>query len=198
MGDRRMRRGLVVCLSVAGVILAVPSAASGAWQGSASGAGLGHAATVGPGAAPSAIVILRTVTLAWAPSTLSNGVLVTRYLVKRFDPSGVQQIIASGTCASMVLGTTCSETNVPVGDWLYSVTPAYENWRGPESTRTPVRVGLLSPTRSPATPKASTASTGSGPDDRTPGPVAGSATVIHVRDKTDHGRYTHISSYSPE
>ena len=164
MGGRHMRRGLVVCLSIAGVLLAIPSAATAAWQGSAAGAGRGQAATVEPGAAPSAIVLGRTVTLAWAPSTLSTGVPVTQYHVRRFDPSGVQQIISSGTCASMVFGTTCSETDVPAGDWLYSVTPVYENWRGPESTRTPVRVESLPLPRSSRMVKASSEFTGSATD----------------------------------
>lgn len=54
--------------------------------------------------------------------------------------SGTEQSIGSGTCASQVSGLTCDETSVPEGTWTYSVTPAFQNWRGAESPKTSVTV----------------------------------------------------------
>jgi hypothetical protein len=102
------------------------------------------------GNAPAAEVSGDMVTLSWAASTLSNGAAVTGYSVKRYDASGAtQQTIVSGTCASVVTGTSCSETAVPAGDWSYSVTPVHGGWAGAESPRTPVTVVDVTPPPTP-------------------------------------------------
>ncbi len=101
-----------------------------------------RAATAGAGNAPTSAVSGRTVSLSWSASTYSNGVPVPTYLVKRYNAAGtIGQVIASGTCAALVTGTTCSQTAAPSGSWRYTVTPAVGSWRGTESAQVSVTVG---------------------------------------------------------
>lgn len=119
--------------SFVGLAAATFSVASATWLATASGLATSKALAVNGASAPSATVSNRSVELTWTASTLSDGSPVTGYIVKRYDSSGVEQTISSGTCASTVAGTSCSETGVPSGSWQYSVTPAHNGWRGPES-----------------------------------------------------------------
>ncbi len=137
--------------------------ASAAWTAPGSGVAAARAVTLNAGNAPSANATGSTVDLSWAASTTSNGVPATGYVIKRYDSSGtVQQTIAAGTCASLVAATSCSETSVPDGVWTYSVTPAYNNWRGPGSTKTSVTVDAVAPTSSITFPVSGSAYTESG------------------------------------
>jgi hypothetical protein len=67
---------------------------------------------------------------------LSSGIPVTGYLVKRYDaPTLTLQTILTA-CMGTVTTTTCTESGVPTGQWVYSVTPVFAtNWRGAESLK---------------------------------------------------------------
>jgi hypothetical protein len=141
-----------------GSLVITSSVADAAWISSAGGSGRASAITVNPGSAPTATISGRTVQLTWTASTMSNGAAVGGYVITRYDSAGSsQQTIVSGTCAALVSGTSCLETATPPGTWKYSVTPAYGDWRGPESPKTSATVGtpslVLSPilTKSPNT-----------------------------------------------
>jgi Bacterial Ig-like domain len=143
-------------------LVAATSVASAAWGGGGNGQAGARATTVDAGGTPSATLSGRTVELTWPAVTLSNGVAVTSYLVRRYDWTGVvEQTIASGTCAVPAATTSCSETDVPAGTWTYSVTPAFGPWRGPESAKTSVTVGAPSLTLSPTRVKSTTTLSGS-------------------------------------
>jgi hypothetical protein len=66
---------------------------------------------------------------------LANGNAVAGYIIKRYDaasPFALQTTLSA--CAGTIVATACSESGVPAGRWVYSVTPAFAtNWRGPES-----------------------------------------------------------------
>ena len=149
------RRGLHAFLWA--FLLAMPSLVMASWSSGVEGPASAVAATVNSGSTPAATVSGRTVALSWSPSTLSNGIQVTGYVIKRYDSGDVEQTIVSGSCASPGAATSCSETAVPPGTWMYSVTPVYGNWLGAESAKTSVAVDdpllTLSPelTRTPAT-----------------------------------------------
>lgn len=157
-----IRRWVVPGLVVGFALGAAPMAMS-LWSAPGAGDGVATSGTVNAGNAPSATVSADTVTLTWAASTLSSGEPVDGYILKRYDSTGTtEQTIASGTCASQVSGTTCDETSAPEGTWTYSVTPAFQNWRGAESTETTVTVDATAAppaptiTSAPASPTAST------------------------------------------
>ena len=67
---------------------------------------------------------------------MANGDPVTGYSVTRYDAATLTaQTIGSG-CTGTLASTTCTETRVPAGDWVYAVTPRFAtNWRGAESAR---------------------------------------------------------------
>ncbi len=129
-------------LTVFVVAMLIAGGAIGAWaywsaQASAGSNGASAGATVNQGATPTASVttIGREVTVGWGASTLSNGVHVDGYLVKRYPSAGGAATISPiGTCAATVNGLTCVEDDVPTGSWKYTVTPVIgTNWQGIES-----------------------------------------------------------------
>ena len=75
-----------------------------------------------------------TVTVCWAASTLTNGQAVDGYQVKRYsEATHASQTILSA-CTGTLTATSCVESNVPAGDWVYTVTPVFgTNWLGAES-----------------------------------------------------------------
>jgi hypothetical protein len=101
------------------------------------GSGAASAATVNQGATPSATPAPgRLVSVSWAASTLSNGHAVDGYVVRRYDTSGGAAQTPSGGCSGTVAATSCTETDVPTGQWQYTLTPVLAtNWQGPESLR---------------------------------------------------------------
>lgn len=138
--SHRMMQGMVA-LTLAAVSL-TGSVAYASWVASGSGPGGGGSVTTGAGNAATSAVSGRNVTLTWPASTYSNGVAVASYLIKRYDAAGaVLQTIISGSCATLVAATTCTQTAVPAGSWRYSVTPAVGNWRGAESAKASATVG---------------------------------------------------------
>jgi alpha-tubulin suppressor-like RCC1 family protein len=76
------------------------------------------------------------VTLTWAASTRANGGAVDGYRIKRYTTPGlVLQAPTLSACFGTIAAITCTENNVPSGDWKYSVTPVFAtNWTGAEST----------------------------------------------------------------
>jgi hypothetical protein len=132
----------LVLVFVVGSLVSMSSVADAAWNSTGDGFGRPAAITVNRGNSPTATVSGRMVQLTWTASTMSNGAAVDGYIITRYDSAGTsQQTIVSGTCASLVSGTSCSESSTPPGTWQYSVTPAYSDWRGAESPKTSATVG---------------------------------------------------------
>ena len=128
----------------------------------AGGNGAAAAASVNQGATPTATVVGRAVTVSWPASTLSNGQTVTGYLVKRYQANTLAgQTILAG-CSGTITATSCVESSVPAGQWVYSVTPVIgTNWQGAESVKS-VAATVAAPTLllSPATVKPGSSLTG--------------------------------------
>ncbi|MDP9222337.1 MAG: hypothetical protein M3P18_00495, partial [Actinomycetota bacterium] len=80
-----MSRRIILPALVAGFLIAMCAVASAKWSGGVTGLGLSKAATVNAGNAPTAIVTSRTAQLTWTASTLSTGVPVTGYLIRRYN-----------------------------------------------------------------------------------------------------------------
>ena len=157
-GRIALRRSLLTLIATS-MFLASPAIA--AWTTAGTGAGGSRAVGIGAGNAPSATVTGDTVDLRWDASVLSNGAPVTDYVVARYDSNGTQQVIASGSCATTVSGTSCSETSTPKGTWKYAVLPTYQGWKGAESAKTSVDVGLPTLTLTAAATKSENTLSGS-------------------------------------
>ncbi|MHB8273468.1 MAG: LamG-like jellyroll fold domain-containing protein [Dermatophilaceae bacterium] len=121
----------LVFVLASGVAEAYWSAGSGT-----GGNGASAAATVNQGATPTASAAGQAVTVSWAARTLSNGNAVAGYIVKRYDVGTLTLQIILSACTGTVTATTCTESSVPTGHWVYSVTPVFAtNWRGAESLK---------------------------------------------------------------
>ncbi|TCO51096.1 concanavalin A-like lectin/glucanase superfamily protein [Kribbella antiqua] len=134
--------GIAVVVAVTMMLVAGNAAAY--WtSGSTAGAGGAAATTVNQGATPTASGVGNTLTVDWAASTLANGTAVANYLVTRYDvATQTPQLVCT------VTATTCTDSAVPSGQWVYSVTPRVGiNWRGLESAKSnQVASDLIAPT----------------------------------------------------
>lgn len=133
-----MRRLRVVLLLVVAILSLSMTTASGFWTALsvAGGSGAAASASVNQGATPVRGKTGREVTLSWAPSTLSNGLAVAGYEIKRYTSGTLVLQTIRSACSGTITGTSCVESGVPTGQWVYSVTPLFAaNWRGPESLK---------------------------------------------------------------
>ena len=112
--------------------LGAPVASRAAWQAPGTGGQFARAISLPTGSTPTASVSNRSVALSWSASSLPGGGAVSGYVVRRYSTGGTLQSIGSG-CSGTITTTSCTETGVPAGSWLYTVTPAQGNWRGGES-----------------------------------------------------------------
>jgi hypothetical protein len=102
-------------------------------QGTSNGSSF-TAGSVNAGMTPTASVTGSAVTISWAASTASDGRAVSGYLVKRYDTATLTSQSMLSACTGTVAATTCVESNVPGGQWKYSVTPVFgTTWQGAES-----------------------------------------------------------------
>lgn len=91
---------------------------------------------------PSGGVNGENVTIQWTASKTAHDALgATGYTINRYSTmTGGTAIPATGGCAGTVAALTCTEQNVPPGNWWYTVTPLYDSWTGTESERLAVTV----------------------------------------------------------
>jgi hypothetical protein len=135
-----MRRTALIGGLLAGLLLSATGVGYAAWFSvNGSGNGRSVAAAVGAGSTPTVSASGSSVKVDWAASTLSGGVAVAGYQVKRYNSSDVLQTIGAG-CAGTIAAVTCTETGVLNGTWKYSVTPVKGTWSGTESSKASVTV----------------------------------------------------------
>ena len=113
------------------VAWAAPAAAS--WSGAGSGSAAAAAAVMPSGKTPTGGAVGTSVTLDWSAATFANGSAVAGYVINRYSTgTGVQATVGAG-CAGIVTTTTCTESAVPPGSWMYTETPVQNNWTGGQS-----------------------------------------------------------------
>jgi len=111
-----------------------------------------RADSLAKGSTPTVNLVGRDVTISWTassfvglPATSASGYRVARYAAT----SGLAPVVVA--CAPSTNPTpptpataltTCTERNVPSGNWAYAVTPTFGSWIGPESDRTPVAIAV--------------------------------------------------------
>jgi hypothetical protein len=134
---RKSGRRAALALFVA-LVFAVANPALAAWSGGGTGAAAGAATTMPGGNSPSVVVSGSSVTVRWPASTFTSGVNVEGYIVQRLDAASGQDANIAAACAGIVTATTCTESNVPAGSWVYTVTPVQGGWAGASSPPSPV------------------------------------------------------------
>jgi len=127
---RRRSRSIVIAFVVAALTCVGPAALA-AWNKSGNGNGRSAAITMPAGNAPTSAVSNRNVTVSWAAVTMPGGGAVDGYKVFRYNDAGTA-FPASGSCAGVVAGVTCTEIAVTPGSWHYQVAPVYKLWQGAE------------------------------------------------------------------
>lgn len=141
----RPRRTVLRSLLVLPLLLCLMSGVAWAFWTTGSvpgGNGASASTAVDQGAAPEVTSTGRTVTVSWAVSTLANGEAVAGYSVQRYDAATLSPQTVRSACTGTLTATTCTESNLPAGRWVYTVTPRFATyWRGAESVRSnPVTV----------------------------------------------------------
>jgi hypothetical protein len=137
---RAWRRTLMLALATVALVL-VGGAAWAYWLASTTVGSNGAAAatSVNAGATPTANVSGTTVTVSWAASTLASGQAVTGYQIRRYNSTTLVSQTVLSACTGTVAALSCIESSVPIGTWLYSVTPVIgTNWVGAESAMSAV------------------------------------------------------------
>jgi len=140
---RLLRRSFVVSMAFSLVFgVAWSSWTTGSVPG---GSGAAAAATVEAGKRPVAVATGESVAVSWVASQMSNGDPVAGYIVTRYDVATLTPRSTIASCSGTIDTTSCTETAVPSGQWVYTVTPVLgTNWRGAESPRSdPVDVGAV-------------------------------------------------------
>jgi hypothetical protein len=122
--------------ALAGLVLValavLPQGAQASWHAAGGGSAYARAKAMPSGSTPDASVAGSSVSVSWAQSSFAGGGAVSGYVVKRYTLGGQPQTVGAG-CSGTVSALTCTESNVPVGDWRYSVTPKHAHWLGAES-----------------------------------------------------------------
>ena len=113
-------------------ILAVPGVALASWVEAGSGSASAGAVDMPAGPTPVVNATGRTVNVSWATARFPDTTAVSAYLVTRYDTGGVVQSIGAG-CSGEITALTCTESSVPAGSWVYTVTAKQGGWTGPES-----------------------------------------------------------------
>jgi hypothetical protein len=128
--------------------LSLVGGASAAWSPGAPGPAAAKAKTLPAStAAPEQPTASgRNVTVTWSGATFVEGGAVPGYVVRRFNAiTGVEDAEVGADCSGVVAATACTEANVSVGSWKYTVTPAAgASWRSPDqSAQSPAVTVLL-------------------------------------------------------
>ena len=156
-GRNRHRRALLIGLVMVAAGVCVAGALAYWTSGSSSGSnGRSDIGSLGTGATPSASLGGRTATVSWAQTNVAGsplGALASGgYTVLRYAQSAPGTPITPGSlCSGTISGApdplSCSESALPTGRWLYSVTPTYHLWTGAEGAQsTTVTVAPDAPT----------------------------------------------------
>ena len=157
-GDRDRARRLVQIVAVVLVAGACAAGAFAYWTSNSSSGSHGRSdvGSLGTGATPSASAAGRNVTVSWAQTLVAGSKLGTLasggYTVLRYAQSTPGTPISPGaSCSGTITGApdplSCSESSLPTGRWLYTVTPTYFLWTGAVSSQsTAVTIAPDAPT----------------------------------------------------
>jgi hypothetical protein len=119
---------LTACSALA---LTLPAAA--AWSSAGGGTAAGSATVMPTGTAPSGGAAGDAVTISWAAADMSNGTAVQGYVIHRYNASTGAMAVVGPSCSGVVTSTTCTESSVPPGQWVYTDTPVQDSWTGGQS-----------------------------------------------------------------
>lgn len=119
------------------VVLAIGLAPAGdawaAWTASGGGGAAGAATVMPIGVAPTGGAMGTSVTVTWPAAKLASGAAVAGYVVKRYSSTNGTPATVGASCSGVITTTSCTESSVAAGSWVYTDTPVMVNWTGGES-----------------------------------------------------------------
>lgn len=133
-----MKRILVLALTLTLTLtLGSVTGALAAWVTSGTGTAQSSAGSLPRGNTPTAPTdSTGSVELNWAATTPPAGGTLDGYRVERHaagETDPIEFTLAGGSCAGTVDALTCTDEDVPEGDWQYRVSPRLANWSGERS-----------------------------------------------------------------
>ncbi len=126
----RLLIGLGLALPVG---LTFTSLAQAAWSSSGNGTASSQSYTMPSGGQPTASVSGTSVKVSWPAALFPDNRGVAGYQLARFNASNGNEATVGASCSGTVTATTCTEANVPAGNWTYADTPVQDNWMGGQS-----------------------------------------------------------------
>ena len=114
-------------------LLGPTTIAAAAWSTGGTGAGTGRAFTMPAGTTPTAVVSGTSVTVSWTASTFPDGTPVEGYRVTRSNGATGAPATIGRSCSIEITTTSCTESGVPAGLWVYAVVPVEASWVGAAS-----------------------------------------------------------------
>lgn len=131
---RRLALWLLPAALVLPTALVATPAAFATWSANGSGSGGAAATTMPTGNAPTGSASFTTVTISWTAVTMASGAAVQGYVVNRYNATNGTQATVGSSCSGVVTATTCTESSVPPGTWVYTDTPVEQGWTGGASS----------------------------------------------------------------
>lgn len=135
------KHGLALALPIALTLSVISGGAWAYWtaDSAAGGTGAAGAATVSTVTALTVDPDHSSIVVQWPASTLDDGTTpVTKFSVKRYlSGASIPTAFAAGSeCTGTVINHGCIDSDVPAGNWTYTVTPRFAtNWIGSESSQ---------------------------------------------------------------
>ncbi|HEV2372379.1 MAG TPA: hypothetical protein VGS19_09425 [Streptosporangiaceae bacterium] len=153
------RRTLVPATLTLCLLSAAAGPALAVWSASGNGNAGAAATTMPAGNAPTVTTSGNNITVQWTVATLPGGVGVEGYIIRRYNAINGAAATVGAACSGVVTSTSCTESGVPSGSWIYTDTPVQGNWTGPESRpSSPATVGTPAVSPQPVASPSPTAS----------------------------------------
>ena len=86
------------------------------------------------GGTPTATANVHSVTITWPAASMANGTAAAGYVITRINAINGSPATIGASCSGVVTATSCTETSVPSGTWIYTDTPIQMSWTGTASS----------------------------------------------------------------
>lgn len=133
MNSKAIRRSLIGLCVALPLCLTISPPAGAAWSAGGSGSASALADSMPIGIQPAVSVSGTNVIVTWTAALFPDNTSVAGYRIERYNASTGEEVTVGANCSATVSTTTCTEEDVPAGDWTYADTPVQDLWVGGQS-----------------------------------------------------------------